>query len=149
VIVPFNWNDVNAILMKASKPNIAGPKRHFYNKSLERALNIPCSFDFDRPDHTLAELSQLQRLPKSTTHRLVSTLLDYDFLQYEPESQRYSLGLRVLGLGAVADNSVLLKRLVAPFLTDLHAKLDKTVAPAVLRGDEILYVDKRENWRTP
>ena len=97
----------------------------------------------------MAELSRLQQLPKSTTHRLVSTLLDYDFLQYDPESQRYSLGLRVFGLGAVANNSVLLKKIVAPFLTELHAKLDKTVALAVLKGDEIIYVDKRENWRNP
>jgi DNA-binding IclR family transcriptional regulator len=135
--------------MKGYKLETARRKRHFYNKSLERALNILFSFDFDRQEQTLAELSRLQQLPKSTTHRLVSTLLDYDCLQYDPESQRYSLGLRVFGLGAVANNSLFLKRIVAPFLTDLHAKLNKTVALAVLRDDEIVYIDKRENWTNP
>ena len=135
--------------MKNNKRTITPKKRHFYNKSLERALNILCSFDFDRQELTLAELGRLLQLPKSTTHRLVSTLVDYDFLQHDSESQRYSLGLRVFGLGAVANNSVLLKKIVAPFLTELHAKLDKTVALAVLRGDEIIYVDKEGELEKP
>ena len=131
------------------KLTIPPRKRRFYNKSLERALNILCSFDFDKQEQTLTELSKLQQLPKSTTHRLVSTLLDYDFLQYDPESQRYSLGLRVFGLGSVANNSLFLKRMASPFLTELHAKLNKTVALAVLRDEEIVYIDKREDWRNP
>jgi DNA-binding IclR family transcriptional regulator len=75
--------------------------------------------------------------------------MDYHFLHYDPASQRYSLGLRIFGLGSVADHSLSLKRLVGPFLTELHTKLNKTVALAVLRDDEVVYVDKREDWRHP
>ena len=65
-----------------------GSRRLFYNKSLERALQILCSFDFDRREQTLTELVNSLGLPKSTTHRLVSTLMDYHFLHYDPASQR-------------------------------------------------------------
>ena len=126
-----------------------GSRRLFYNKSLERALQILCSFDFDRREQTLTELVNSLGLPKSTTHRLVSTLMDYHFLHYDPASQRYSLGLRIFGLGSVADHSLSLKKLVGPFLTELHTKLNKTVALAVLRDDEVVYIDKREDWRHP
>jgi IclR family transcriptional regulator, KDG regulon repressor len=127
----------------------ASGKRPFYNKSLERALKILCSFDFGKQEQTLTELAHTLGLPKSTAHRLVSTLTDYHFLQYDQASQRYCLGLRIFGLGSVADHSLSLKRIVAPFLTELHARLNKTVALAVLRDDELVYIDKREDWRHP
>jgi len=127
----------------------AAKKRPFYNKSLERALKILCSFDFDKREQTLTELAHSLGLPKSTAHRLVSTLADYHFLQYDQASQRYCLGLRIFGLGSVANQSLSLKRLVGSFLTELHTKLNKTVALAVLRDDEVVYIDKREDWRHP
>jgi len=83
----------------------AAKKRPFYNKSLERALKILCSFDFDKREQTLTELAHSLGLPKSTAHRLVSTLADYHFLQYDQASQRYCLGLRIFGLGSVANQS--------------------------------------------
>ena len=127
----------------------AEARRPFYNKSLERALKILCSFDFGKHEQTLTELAHSLGLPKSTTHRLVTTLADYHFLQYDQASQRYCLGLRIFGLGSVANHSLSLKRIVAPFLTDLHTRLNKTVALAVLREDEVVYIDKREDWRHP
>jgi len=123
--------------------------RSFYNKSLERALGILCSFDFDRQEQTLAELSSSLKLPRSTTHRLVSTLVDFDVLQYDPSSGKYSLGLRAFGFGAIANNSFPVKKIAAPFLTQLHSKLNKTIALATFRDDQVVYVDKRENWRNP
>ncbi len=127
----------------------AHKSRSFYNKSLERALGILCSFDFDKQEQTLAELSSTQKLPRSTTHRLVSTLVDFDVLQYDPSSGKYSLGLRAFGLGALANNSFPVKKIAAPYLTELHARLNKTVALATLRDDQVVYVDKREDWRNP
>jgi DNA-binding IclR family transcriptional regulator len=68
------------------------PKETFYNRSLERALQILCIFRFDNQALTLTQLSELSGLHKATVLRLCSTLIKYDFLRYHQDSKHYSLG---------------------------------------------------------
>ncbi|MER5389258.1 IclR family transcriptional regulator [Saccharopolyspora sp. NPDC002686] len=54
----------------------------------------------DQPDGTNAsELSRLADLPFSTTYRLLGSLTRNGFVQLDPDSRRYRLGLRVFQLG--------------------------------------------------
>lgn len=49
---------------------------------------------------TAAQIAQQVDYPFSTVHRLLTTLAETDFLDYDPHSKRYSLGLPVFQLGA-------------------------------------------------
>ena len=117
----------------------------FYNRSLERALQIINTFNDDRKAQTLAQLSESLDLPRATVLRLCSTLIKYDFLRQEPESKRYSLGLRLFELGSVVFNSFSLQQVAAPYLGHLHKKIGKTIFFGILDNDEVLYIDKRED----
>jgi len=68
------------------------PKAVFYNRSLERALQILRAFSFDVRELTLGELSGTLNLSKATVYRLASTLTPYDFLRYDETSRKYALG---------------------------------------------------------
>lgn len=119
----------------------------FYNRSLERALQIMLTFNNERQVLTLAQLSESLSLPRATVLRLCSTLVKYDFLRQDPESKRYSLGLRLFELGSIVFYSFSLRKIASPYLGQLHLKLGKTIFLGILDNDEVLYVDKREDPR--
>jgi IclR family transcriptional regulator, KDG regulon repressor len=121
----------------------------FYNRSLERALQILNAFTGEKQELTLAQLSEMLSLPRATVLRLCSTLVKYGYLRQEPESKRYSLGLRLFELGSIVFNSFSLRRIASHHLTELQLKLCKTIFLGVLDNDELLYVDKREDPRNP
>ena len=121
----------------------------FYNRSLERALQIMNVFDAEKSDLTLAQLSVILNLPRATVLRLCTTLVKYSFLRQDPESKKYSLGLRLFELGSVVFNSFSLRKIASRHLTDLRMKTGKTVFLGVLDNDDLLYIDKREDPRNP
>ena len=121
----------------------------FYNRSLERALNILNVFDSEKQTLTLAQLSAALTLPRATVLRLCSTLVKYSFLKQDPETKRYSLGIRLFELGSLVYNAFSLRRIASHYLAQLRTKLGTTVFLGVLDNDELLYIDKREDPRNP
>jgi IclR family transcriptional regulator, KDG regulon repressor len=117
----------------------------YNNKSLERALQILSAFNAEQPDFALAELSEAVRVPKVTVLRLCSTLVHYDFLLFNKETKKYSLGLKLFELGSVVFASFSLRRIAAPYLINLQTKLGKTVFLGILQEGQLVYIDKKEN----
>jgi DNA-binding IclR family transcriptional regulator len=121
----------------------------FFNRSLERALQILCTFNVEMQNLSLGQLSKNVNLPKPTVFRLCSTLTNYDFLRYDPETKQYSLGLKLFELGGVVFASLSLRRISSSYLDQLQARLGKTTFLGILRDDELVYVDKKEDIRNP
>jgi IclR family transcriptional regulator, KDG regulon repressor len=121
----------------------------FYNRSLERALQILNAFGVEHQTLTLAQLATTLNLPRATVLRLCSTLVKYSFLRQDPESKRYSLGLRLFELGSIVFNSFSLRRIASHHLSQLQIKLGKTIFLGVLDNDDLLYIDKKEDPRNP
>lgn len=124
-------------------------KDTFYNRSLERALQILCIFKFDKQALTLSQISELSQLHKATVLRLCSTLIKYDFLRYHPDSKHYSLGLKLFELGSILFSSFSLRRIASSYLDQLQSKLGQTVFLGILENDELIYIDKKEDPRIP
>ena len=123
--------------------------KSFYNRSLERALRILNAFGNDRPALSLAQLSETLNLPRATVLRLCSTLTNYGFLRQDPQLKQYSLGLRLLELASSVSDSFSLRKVAAPHLNLLQSKLGKTIFLGILDNDEVLYIDKRDDLRSP
>ncbi len=126
----------------------------FYNRSLERALQILNVFGAQeqtgaKQSLSLAQLSETLNLPRATVLRLCATLVNYDFLRQNPDTKRYSLGLRLFELGSLVFYSFSLRKTAGPFLDQLQVKLGATVFLGILEKDELLYVDKREDPKNP
>ncbi len=121
----------------------------FYNRSLERALQILCLFKWDRQTLTLSQLSEMSGLHKATILRLCSTLMKYDFLRYLQDSRHYSLGLKLFELGSIIFSSFSLRRIASSYLDQLQSRLGKTVFLGILENDELIYIDKKEDPRIP
>ena len=124
-------------------------KGAFYNRSLERALQILCLFKWDQQTLTLSQLSEASGLHKATVLRLCSTLMKYDFLRYRQDSRHYSLGLKLFELGSILFSSFSLRRIASFYLDQLQSKLGKTVFLGILENDELIYIDKKEDPKNP
>jgi DNA-binding IclR family transcriptional regulator len=93
---------------------------------------------------TLAELSRLLDIPKSSLHGLMRTLTDRGWVTPVDGGTRFRLGLRALQVGTrfVADDDLV--GLVAPSLDRLAAATGETVQQARLDGNRIVYLAKRD-----
>jgi IclR family transcriptional regulator, KDG regulon repressor len=121
----------------------------FYNRSLERALQILCAFSVETQHFSLGQLSQAVHLAKPTVFRLCSTLTKYDFLSYDFAAKQYSLGLKLFELGGIVFASLSLRKIASSHLDQLKAGLGKTTFLGILRDDELVYIDKKEDIRNP
>jgi IclR family transcriptional regulator, KDG regulon repressor len=129
---------------------MAGEKQEiFFNKSLERALQIMDAFRTDRRELTVGQLSEILGLARATVSRLCSTLVKYDYLKKDPEKKRYALGIRLFDLGSIVFDSFSLRNISSPHLSRLQIKVGKTIYLGILENDELLYIDKREDPRNP
>jgi IclR family transcriptional regulator, KDG regulon repressor len=121
----------------------------YNNKSLERALQILRTFNTERPIFTLSDLSDVLLIPKTTVLRLCSTLVEYEFLRFDRETKKYSLGLKLFELGSVVFVTFSLRRIAAPHLMKLHEKVGKTIFLGILQDGQLVYIDKREDPLNP
>src|SRR3989339_561400 len=119
----------------------------FFNRSLERALQILCTFNIEMQTFTLDQLSKAVGLPKPTVFRLCSTLTTYNFLRYDSGTKKYSLGMRLFELGGVVLSSFSLRKVTSPYAEQLQVRVGKTTLLGILRDEELVYIDKKEDPR--
>jgi len=87
-----------------------------------------------------AELARECQLPLSTAHRLLGSLVRDGFLEFEPKSRRYSLGLQVFVLGQSVAQARGLTGMASPILEEVSALTGEATLMAVRDGDQQLYV---------
>ena len=113
-------------------------------KALE-ALDMVAGFG--RPVR-FSELTAAKRFPKATLFRLLQTLTSQDMLSYDPETQCYAPGLRLVRLAHSAWRQSSLAPIARAHIDSLAAEVGETVHLAQLDNGQVLYVDKR-NAREP
>jgi DNA-binding IclR family transcriptional regulator len=90
---------------------------------------------------TLAELSKILNLNRSTVHRLASALVDRGYLKLTPR-EGYTLSAKLLELGYAARQQISLPRVARPHLERLAELTGDTVHLGILDGNKALYLDK-------
>jgi IclR family acetate operon transcriptional repressor len=91
---------------------------------------------------SLGELAEAVGLPKGTTHRLLSSLVYFNYVQQEPVSRGYRLGFKLVTLGNYLLDQIDLRKVAQPHLLELAQRTEETANLAVLDRDEALYIDK-------
>ncbi|MFC7340434.1 IclR family transcriptional regulator [Saccharopolyspora griseoalba] len=104
------------------------------------------------PQHRALSLSEISRragLTLPTAHRLVRELLGWGALERDDEG-RYSVGLRLLELSALAPRGLELREAAFPHAQDLHQITGGNVHLGVRDGIEVVYVEAiRARARNP
>jgi DNA-binding IclR family transcriptional regulator len=131
--------------IRAGEPMSDREAGQFYNRSLERALQILDAFNRDRRVLTRSQLAEILGLPRATVLRLCATLVQYRYLARDPDTNAYSLGMRFFEQGSILFNSFPIRAAASRYLAQLQQDTGQTVFLGVLDNDELLYIDKRED----
>jgi DNA-binding IclR family transcriptional regulator len=113
-----------------------------YNvRAVERALQIMDCFSNEHPERGVSEIAQLVGLHKATTHRIVTTLVNYGYLERSSDGQKYKLGMRLANLGNKVIRHIELRNEALPYMTALVAKLDEACDLSIFDRGGVFYVD--------
>jgi IclR family acetate operon transcriptional repressor len=105
-------------------------------------LRILESFRPRERDVSLGDLADRVGLPKSSVHRLLTTLIAHGFVDRDPATRRYTLGIRLFELGSAAIHERGLYGAAQPQLEGLSRSTGETCHLAVLSGIDAVYVYK-------
>jgi len=111
-------------------------------KSARRALDVLELLTARERSLTFPEIGDALGLPGSSLHALLATLTDAGWLEFDPDSRQYGLGLRVLEAGNAYSRSVSLIDRALPVMTEIRDAIDETLIVAVLDGRHNVYVAK-------
>lgn len=111
-------------------------------ESADRLLRILEAFAPRDRGVSLGDLAERVGLPKSSVHRLLSTLVAHGFVDRDPATHRYTLGIRLFELGSAAIHERGLHGAAQPQLEELSRVTGETCHLAVLSGIEAVYVYK-------
>ncbi len=81
--------------------------------------------------------------PKATTYRFLQSMANQGMLAYDVDTQKYSLGMRLVRLAHKAWQQASLAPIAAPFLDQLASEIDKTIHLAQIENGQVLFIDKR------
>jgi len=109
--------------------------------ALSRGISILEAFDEANPELGITQIARKVGLSKTTTFRLVQTLVVLRYLVLSSEN-KYRLGPRVLSLGFNVLQTLDLKTIAAPHLQSLSKECHETVNMAVLDEYELVYIER-------
>ncbi len=110
-------------------------------RSVIRIADILNCFSVEEPVHNLTAISKRLELPKSTTHRLLTTLVSQGFLMRDVHGRGYQLGYQLLHWGMVAQAALDLRNEALPILRTLSKSVDETAILTVRDGSRGLYLE--------
>ena len=113
-------------------------------QTIERASSILDILGQSSQGISVRDLSTKLKLPKGTTHRLLSSLSYFGYVRQDPKTKDYFLGLKLMELGQLILSQLDLRKEAEPFLRDLAERTQETVHLVFLDRNEIVYIDKVE-----
>ena len=93
---------------------------------------------------SLTDIAGKAGLNVSTCHHLLSTLVSKGYAARVPNRRSYALGARVLYLSQVCLRQVDLPRRATPFIERINVSTGETIHLAVLQGNSIIKILKRD-----
>ncbi len=118
-------------------------------RSIEKCCTLLDCLGHAPEGMSLTEITETLKFPYSTAHRLLTTLSEYSYVQKDPETKRYFLGLHVLELQANIAKRFRLLDVAIPHMTRLIQEMSVTCHLAVLHGMEIVYLESRRSYGDP
>ncbi|MBL8555773.1 MAG: IclR family transcriptional regulator [Phenylobacterium sp.] len=109
-------------------------------QSLVRALGLLDEIAEREDGLTLTEVAARAELPRSTAHRLLTTMQSMSYVAFNTSTSRWMVGLRAIAVGASAGPTRDVARLARPLLQALARGAQVTAFVVTPAGREVHYV---------
>jgi DNA-binding IclR family transcriptional regulator len=114
---------------------------------LDRVDAILDAFDAEHVELNLLGLVARTGLPKTTVHRTARKMLELGWLEHR--AGRYAIGTRLFERVMLPSGGLVLRDAALPPLQELYMATRETTNLAVLKGGEVLYLEKLTGRRPP
>lgn len=115
--------------------------------SFRKVFLLLDAFTMEEPEWSLADLSREVKLPKPTVHHIMSTLIQGGWIDRDPETKKFRLGVRLWEKGWLAISQLGVREVARPFMERLVEDGGETARLAILDSVDprwVLYVDRVE-----
>lgn len=119
-------------------------RERYLNTSLAKALRVLDLFNNTEGRLSLSEIAQRMGVRPGSVYPIVHTLLKFGYLERDPETKKYRLGLRILTLANQILSSLDIREKAKPVLKCLARELGVNAHLAILYEGEVLYLDREE-----
>ena len=116
----------------------------YYSKTLEKGLKILDLFDRDHQHRGLSELSRLTGINKTSTYRLVNTLVQLGYLRKGMNNKSLRLGPRAFVLGHHFFHGFDIFQSVKPIIDKTFLEQKISIDSALLHGRTLISLYRRE-----
>jgi DNA-binding IclR family transcriptional regulator len=120
-----------------------GSPGHGIVKSAARTLDI-LSLLAEQPDGmTMTGIGSALKIPPSSIHALIGTMLHLEFVLRDKDSSRYRLGPKILQLASSYRAHVDLITLADPVMEQIRNSVGESISLSVLQGQMIMFIHKK------
>ncbi|MCA9770914.1 MAG: IclR family transcriptional regulator [Myxococcales bacterium] len=123
-------------------------KSNYIIQSVSHALDVLEQFRGDVTELGVTELSKRLKLHKNNVFRLLATLESRGYVEQNKATENYRLGLKSLELGQTFIHQMGILRQAHPILEDLKGKCNETAYLAIMREQDVVYLDVVETEHT-
>ncbi|MFC4556793.1 IclR family transcriptional regulator [Virgibacillus kekensis] len=120
------------------------------NQSVMKALKLLNYFTVETPELTLREIARMAEIPKPTAYRLLSALVDNDFLYKTKDTEhdsKYRLGLKLLELGQIVADQLEVRTIALPHMEKLAREINEVIHLVIANHNEATYIEKVDSSR--
>jgi len=114
-------------------------------KLLDKSLDILENFYKKDSALTITELSEILKTYPSTIHRILETLKYRGYVEQDPVSKKYFLGLKLVELGKYKINKLDLAKIAYPFLKELVNQFNENAYLGIYYDEKVLFLEKVES----
>jgi DNA-binding IclR family transcriptional regulator len=112
--------------------------------AVERALGMLEAIAQEPEGLSNAEISRKLQIPKSSASYILRTLVQRSYLNRDPQTGKYRVGLKILSLSRGALSGLDVREVALPIMRHLMEKTNLTCHLAILDGPEAVYIEKVE-----
>jgi IclR family transcriptional regulator, acetate operon repressor len=112
--------------------------------AVERALAMLEAVAQEPEGLSNAAISRKLQIPKSSASYILRTLETQGYLNRDPETGKYRVGLKILSLGRGALSGIDVREVALPVMRNLMEKTHLTCHLAILDGPDAVYIEKVE-----
>ncbi|MCM3705906.1 MULTISPECIES: IclR family transcriptional regulator [Cytobacillus] len=117
-------------------------------KSVSRALDIITLISLKKNGLGVTEIANQIDINKSSVYRILSTLVQYGYIEQDNETGKYKLGYKFLEISSKLLESIDLRAEARPFLQELENETNEVIHLVVYDQGEVVYIEKLEGNET-
>ena len=123
---------------------------HMKNRSVVRSIDILSLLSESKDGLSLNEIVDITDVPKTTAYEILLMLLDTEMIQVEEgKTKLYKIGLKAFIIGNRYIQNMDLIHEAKPIVSQASEDLNMTVFIAMLDGNQIIYLHKKEPDNVP